>query len=77
MPKIHCATIECKYYKDNNTCGAKEISLSDHSIMTVYDGRQHFHRCKTFEESEEARRIREFIEQAEALQKNKAGNFSK
>lgn len=76
MPKVYCATIECKYWKDNNTCGAKEISLSDHSVMTLYDGRQHFHKCKSFEESEEAAEIRRFLEQLKPEHKENENNVA-
>ena len=52
--KIWCAAIDCAYHRDDNRCTAKEINLSDHSIMTVHDGRQRFQRCKAFQKSEEA-----------------------
>ena len=57
MPKIHCAAADCKYNSKNNTCTAKEIYMSDHSIMTMRDGRQHFWRCKQYEESEMSKRF--------------------
>lgn len=59
MPKIHCAAVDCKYNSKNNTCTAKEIYMSDHSIMTMHDGRQHFWRCKQYEMDEEAKKFLE------------------
>lgn len=61
--KITCASLECEFRDDRTgRCKAKEISLSDHSVMTVHEGRQHFHRCKMFKESDEAREIRQRME---------------
>lgn len=57
MTKIICARIECKYCK-NRQCQAKEINLTADSIATLYNGRQEFNTCKTFEESEESKEFR-------------------
>lgn len=55
--KIHCAKIECKYNSDRNVCTAKSIELSDHDVLTHWEGRQNFQRCKQFELSDEAKEI--------------------
>lgn len=61
--KIYCASIECEYNDpETGRCKAKTVCISSHSIMTVYDGRQDFHRCKTFQLSEQARQMKEAIE---------------
>ena len=52
MPRVNCATIECEF-NDEGKCKAKSIILSDHSIMTVWEGRQQYQRCKTFQKSQE------------------------
>ena len=57
MPKVICAAGECIWNDVNNLCRAKEINLSDNYIMTVYDGRQHFNKCRNYEMSEESKRI--------------------
>ena len=57
MPKVICAAGECKWNDVNNRCRAKEINLSDNYIMTLYDGRQHFNKCRNYEMSEESKRI--------------------
>lgn len=57
--KIYCAAIDCEYWGDGNRCTAKEVHLSDHSIMTAWDGRQRFQKCKTWQESVESKAIRE------------------
>ena len=51
--KIYCAAIDCEYYREDGRCTAKEVCLSDHSIMTVWEGRQRFQRCKTYQKSKE------------------------
>ena len=31
--------------------------MSDCSVMTLHDGRQHFHKCKMYEQSEEYKEL--------------------
>ena len=57
--KIFCAAIDCKYNSDKYICTAKTISLSANSVLTVWDGRQEFNTCKTFEKSQFAKDIDE------------------
>lgn len=47
MTKIYCADIGCRFCREDGTCMAKTVSLSWSSVMTVNDGRQEYHRCKT------------------------------
>ena len=54
--KVYCANDWCKFNKDD-VCTAKEISLSFNSVMTYWDGRQQFNKCKTYEESEEIKKL--------------------
>lgn len=62
--KITCASLECEFHDDRTgRCKSKEISLNDCSVMTVHEGRQHFHRCKMFQESEESKEMRERLKQ--------------
>ena len=61
MPKVYCAAIDCAFNNDGR-CRAKEIELSDHSIMTMWQWRQRFNRCKTFEESQLSKDMRKVIE---------------
>ena len=46
--KIYCAAVDCEFYRVDGRCTAKTVCLSDHSVMTVWDGRQRFQRCKTW-----------------------------
>lgn len=63
MPKVHCATLDCEFCDlDKYICKAKEIKLSDHSIMTLWEGRQHFNRCKTYRESQYSKDIKKRLE---------------
>lgn len=52
MPKIYCADTLCKFNNDKGVCTAKKVALAWHSVMTVWDGRQEFSRCKTRENRE-------------------------
>ena len=61
--KIYCAAIDCEYNNSKNVCTAKDVSLSDHYVMTVWEGRQRFNRCKAYKESSFSREIREKLEQ--------------
>ena len=60
---IHCAALDCEYNNDNYECIAPEINLSDHYIMTVWEGRQHFNRCKTYNESRQPDEFKIKLEQ--------------
>ena len=51
--KIYCAAIDCEYCREDGRCQSKTVCLSDHSIATVWDGRQRFQRCKTYQKSKE------------------------
>ena len=60
--KVYCASQECKY-NDRNRCTADTISLSWHSALTVFDGRQEFLKCKQFEMTESLKRFeKQFID---------------
>lgn len=59
MPKIKCASWGCKWNNDKGMCSYKgTVLMNDCSVMTVYDGRQHFHKCKMYEESEEYQELK-------------------
>lgn len=71
MTKITCGDLRCKYYK-NGRCTAKEINLTSDSIMTLWQGRQDYNTCKTFELSEHTKKI---SEQIDGFLKNKEMTF--
>lgn len=52
MPKVVCAYTKCKYNNEKHRCTAKEIAMSWHSVMTVWEGRQEFLKCKNYEPDE-------------------------
>ena len=56
MTKVLCAAIECIHNK-NDRCTVKNLCLNWCSVMTVWDGRQEFFRCKQYELSEESQRL--------------------
>lgn len=64
MTKIKCAAIGCKYNSESLYCTRKEIRLSEHDVMTVWDGRQHFWKCSGYEDSDFAKRAKKFFEKA-------------
>lgn len=52
--KIYCAAIDCAFYREKDgRCTADTVCFSDHSVMTVWEGRQRFQRCKTYQKSKE------------------------
>lgn len=61
MPKVYCAAIDCEFNGEDGKCHAKTISLSSNSIMTLWEGRQEFNKCKTYQESKEFIEMRERI----------------
>lgn len=55
MPRIKCASVECKWNNDSSMCTYKgTLLLADTYMNTVNEGYQHFHRCKMYEKSEHA-----------------------
>ena len=60
MPKVICAAIDCEFNVDGK-CHAKTICLSANSVMTMWEGRQEFNKCKTFQKSQQAKQIEEQI----------------
>ena len=52
MAKIYCADMECIFNNDKGVCTAKKVALSWHSVVTLWEGRQEFNRCKTRQTSE-------------------------
>lgn len=54
---IYCASAECKYNSNTGRCTAKRVELSFHSVNTLWEGRQDFWKCKSYEMSEESKRI--------------------
>lgn len=73
MPRIKCASIDCKWNSDTNMCTygrtGHTMLISDSYVMTVHDGRQHFHRCKSYEQSDKAKELEsafmKFLEEKE------------
>lgn len=60
MAKVFCASSECIHNK-SGLCRAKGINLADKHMHTVNEGFKHLHLCKTYEESEDSKKYREFI----------------
>lgn len=61
MPKVWCATLECKHNKGNQ-CRAKSINLSDGHIHTVHQGFKHIHKCRTYEMSGRAKTLEKMLQ---------------
>lgn len=62
---VYCAATDCKHNGNRNRCMANCVTLSWHSVMTLWEGRQEFCRCKSYEMSDESKRICELIKKAE------------
>jgi hypothetical protein len=54
-----CSDMSCKYCSDTYKCKypKKDLKMSFHSVMTLYQGRQEFLKCNSYEKSEEYIRI--------------------
>ena len=61
---VHCPCAECKYNGKNNKCKAKSITLSAHSVSTLWEGHQDYWKCKSYESSKRAREIQELYDEA-------------
>lgn len=59
MPKLICAAVDCKYNGKGHQCTAKKITMSEHYMLTVNEGRQHLWRCKQYEMDEDIQRMEE------------------
>ena len=64
MTKVYCADVSCRFCNDDGVCTAKNIALAWSSVMTMYEGRQEFNKCKSYEESEFAKRAKKFFRDA-------------
>ena len=58
---VYCAATDCKHNSKTGRCTAKRVTLSWHSVNTVWQGRQEFWKCKQFEQSYDAKAMSEFI----------------
>ena len=63
MTKVKCADCSCAYWNDDK-CTADKISLSWHSVQTVYGGRENFSKCKTYRMSERYEELADAISDA-------------
>jgi len=60
--KVICAACDCIHNGKNNKCDAKSIVLSDEYVMTVWQGRQHYHKCKMYQIDPEMKKLYEMLE---------------
>ena len=63
MSKIYCADVGCIYNNDKGVCTAKKVAMSWHSVMTLWEGRQEFNRCKTRQTSKEQHELEKRMEE--------------
>lgn len=63
MAKIYCADVGCCFNNEKGVCTAKKVALSWHSVMTVWEGRQEFNRCKTRQTSKKQRELEKRMEE--------------
>lgn len=74
MPKIFCAAMDCEFNGDDGKCHAKDVALSDHSIMTLWEGRQRYQKCKKYQKSQAAVEMERYIEAAIKQREANNGN---
>lgn len=61
MTKVICASEDCEYCSADHICTQKELKLADCYYQTVYEGRQHFWKCKQYKKSAQAQHIEEML----------------
>lgn len=61
MTKIICASLDCKYISEKNTCTLKQIKLKDCYYNTKNEGHKHFHICKNYEQDESIEQLQKDI----------------
>lgn len=61
MAKIICASLDCKYISEKNTCTLKQIKLKDCYYNTKNEGYKHFHICKNYEQDESIEQLQKDI----------------
>ena len=74
MPKIYCADTSCEFCSDKGVCTAKKVSLSWHSVMTLWDGRQEFNRCKTYQKSKLSTELEQRFKEISQKMKGESAN---
>ena len=62
MAVVWCAVVECKHNKGNK-CKAREITLNESRLHTLWNGVEQVWRCKQFEMSDEAKRMEALVEE--------------
>lgn len=62
MAIIHCGNIECKYCNDKYRCTNKKVELNFMGINTTNQGFQKLLKCTSFEESDQYKRAKIFID---------------
>ena len=62
---IHCSNLKCKYCNDKYKCTNKNVTLNFVGINTVNQGFKEFLECKSFEESELSKELKEFLNNLE------------
>ena len=63
VAKIVCASLDCKYISDRNTCTCKEIKLKDCYYNTKNEGYKHFHICKNYEQVESIEQLQKELKE--------------
>lgn len=73
---IKCSRLECKHLSDRTySCKCKNVILSSWSVQTVHMGRKEFLECKSFEESDKYKEMKNklkelgFFEELEKMSK--------
>lgn len=64
MSKVVCAVVDCVHNGDDYVCNLKAIHLSDNYIMTKWNGREHYQKCREYKRihDELTDAIEQFIE---------------
>lgn len=68
--KITCAASDCVFCNDKFRCTADKVQLAENDIMTMWDGRQRYNRCLTYQKSERAKQFENAFKDLVEMMKN-------
>ena len=59
MTVLTCGALDCKHNGNKCRCDLNKVTMNEAYYHTVYEGLQHFWRCKQYEKSDEAKALEE------------------
>lgn len=64
MTKIYCADVSCEFCNGKGVCTQKKVCLSFHSVVTFWNGRQEYNKCKSYKKSKKSIELERIINES-------------